>query len=165
MISMSSWNDSPHSKHATTRPRNRSSGSSPPPTWSTSQTDSTATDRRSPPTQHSPEPPDPRRIYGRDHLVVSLGGKIRSSNLRSSGCTSSLTSPKLCVVLTLESDPNRLWCLDGHVVPSTGEDVSAGGSPGAFVIRRWPIGVVENGFDDAPFLFNGVLAGEPMPAT
>src|SRR5664280_3612974 len=68
MISTSSWNGSPHSKHATTRPRNRSSGSSPPPTWPTSWTDSTGTDRGSPPTQHNPEPPDPRRTYGRDHL-------------------------------------------------------------------------------------------------
>ena len=55
--------------------------------------------------------------------------------------------------------------LDGHVVPAAGEDVGAGGSPGAFVVGGWPVGVVEDGFDDAPFLFDGVFAGEPVSAS
>jgi len=50
-----------------TRPRIRSSGSSPAPTWPTSWTDSTDTGQRSVPTQLNPAPPDPRRTYERDH--------------------------------------------------------------------------------------------------
>ena len=50
-------------------------------------------------------------------------------------------------------------------MPAAGEDVGAGGSPGAFVVGRWPVGVVEDGFDDAPFLLDGVLAGEAVSVT
>jgi len=44
-------------------------------------------------------------------------------------------------------------------VPSSGEDVDAGGSPGALVVGRGPVDVVGDRFADAPFLFDGVLAG------
>src|SRR5664279_4053450 len=74
MISMSSSNSSPRSGHATTRPRSRSSGSSPPPTGPTPWTDSTDTGQRSAPTQHNPAPPDPRRTYERDHQVAMTRG-------------------------------------------------------------------------------------------
>ena len=57
-----------------------------------------------------------------------------------------------------------LRCLYGHVVPSAGEDVGNGGSPVGLVLRRGAVGVVEDGFDDAPFLLDGVLAGEAVTA-
>src|SRR5664279_5040143 len=91
MISTSSSNGSPRSKHATTRPPSRSNGSSPPPTWPTSWTDSTATDRRSAPTQHNPERPDPRRTYERDHLAAaatagtSVSSPVLGTDARSGG--------------------------------------------------------------------------------
>ena len=56
------------------------------------------------------------------------------------------------------------WRLDGHVVPPAGENVGPGGPPGALVVGRWPVGVVEDGFDDAPLFLDGVFAGETVPA-
>ncbi len=50
--------------------------------------------------------------------------------------------------------------LDGHVVPSSGEDVGTGGPPGAFVVRGGPAGMIKDRFDDAPFLLDGVLPCE-----
>jgi hypothetical protein len=66
----STWssNASPASRSATTQRPDPSSGSSPPPTWPISWTDSTDTNKPRPPTPPNPRPPDPRRTYKPDHL-------------------------------------------------------------------------------------------------
>ena len=55
------------SRPATTRPPDRSNGSSPPPTSTTSWTGSTSINPRSGRNPPNPEPHDPRRTYERDH--------------------------------------------------------------------------------------------------
>src|SRR5674476_437638 len=49
-----------------------SSGSSPPPTWPNSWTDSTDTNKPRHPRAPNPRPPDPRWTYKPDHLDVKL---------------------------------------------------------------------------------------------
>src|SRR5674476_1054767 len=87
-----------------------SSGSSPPPTWPTSWTDSTDTNKPRHPTVPIPRPPDPRRTHKPDHLEVgATRGQGASRSCSAATPSSSCSPPSGATSCTAIGVPVRGW--------------------------------------------------------